>query len=97
MPIGLTMAPIFPWTRTAVSVVMAIVVGIGGYIFFYSALKKLPTTNAAVLSYLEVIFTIIIAAIFMSEPISIATVIGGSLILAGSIGAQLFQPAPSRS
>ncbi len=91
LPTGLTLITTIPVSRTVASIAMSIVVGIGGYAFFYSALKKIPTSQAAIFSYIEVFFTIMIATIFLDEPLTAAKLMGGALILTGSIGAQRFQ------
>ncbi len=91
MPGGLLLMPSVPVMRTMASIGMSVIVGIGGYIFFYSALKKIPTSQASLLAYLEVFFTIIIAALFLDEPLTLTKLIGGALIITGSIGAQRFR------
>lgn len=53
------------------------------YIFWYDALKVLPVAQTGAFLYLEPVITVIVAAIVISEPILLATLIGGLTILLG--------------
>ncbi|HVF26473.1 MAG TPA: DMT family transporter [Anaerolineales bacterium] len=53
------------------------------YIFWYDALKVLPVAQTGAFLYLEPIVTVIVAALVIREPILLATLIGGIIILFG--------------
>lgn len=53
------------------------------YIFWYDALKDLPVAQTGAFLYLEPIVTVIVASIVLSEPLLLASAIGGSTILVG--------------
>jgi drug/metabolite transporter (DMT)-like permease len=53
------------------------------YIFWYDALKVLPVAQTGAFLYLEPIVTVIVAALVIREPILLATLIGGIIILIG--------------
>jgi drug/metabolite transporter (DMT)-like permease len=53
------------------------------YIFWYDALKALPVAQVGTFLYIEPVVTVIVAAIVLYEKISLATLLGGLLILLG--------------
>ena len=53
------------------------------WLFYFTALKHGPVSKVAPVDKLSVVLTIILAAIFLSEPVNIKTAIGCGLILAG--------------
>jgi drug/metabolite transporter (DMT)-like permease len=53
------------------------------YIFWYDALKALPVAQVGTFLYIEPVVTVIVAAIILYERISLATLLGGFLILLG--------------
>jgi drug/metabolite transporter (DMT)-like permease len=53
------------------------------YIFWYDALKALPVAQTGAFLYLEPVVTVIVAALILKEHLTIATLLGGILILAG--------------
>ncbi len=53
------------------------------YIFWYDALKALPVAQVGTFLYIEPVVTVIVAAIFLNEKITIAALLGGFLILLG--------------
>ena len=53
------------------------------YIFWYDALKDLPVAQTGAFLYLEPIVTVIVASIVLSEPLLLASAIGGITILIG--------------
>lgn len=81
--------------RTGISIIMAVIVGVVGFALFFSALRKIPTGQAAILSYIEIVFTLIIATLFLNEHYTPIQWFGGFLIVLGSVGAQVIQrPIP---
>ena len=53
------------------------------YIFWYDALQVLPVAQTGAFLYLEPIVTVIVAAFVIGEPILLATLAGGMIILIG--------------
>jgi drug/metabolite transporter (DMT)-like permease len=53
------------------------------YIFWYDALKALPAAQAGAFIYLEPLVTVIVAALFLNEPLLGASLAGGAAILLG--------------
>ena len=53
------------------------------YVFWYDALRVLPTATVGSLLYLEPIVTMIVAAALIGEAITVASVVGGLVILGG--------------
>jgi len=53
------------------------------YIFYYDGLRHLPASQAGAYLYLEPLFTTLIAAFILSEPVFMTTWLGGTLILLG--------------
>ena len=53
------------------------------YIFWYDALQALPTAQAGAFVYLEPFVTVVVAALILSEPLLLASLLGGGIILLG--------------
>lgn len=53
------------------------------YIGWYGALQVLPASQAGAFIYLEPLVTVIVSAAILSEPVGVASVLGGVTILAG--------------
>jgi len=64
-----------------------------GYLFWYGALEKVETSRVAAFLYLEPLVTLAAAVALLHEPVGLATVAGGVLVLAG---VALVQRAPAR-
>lgn len=62
-----------------------IVLGIA-FVFLFKGISKISATSSSILGYGEPIGAIILAAIFFGEPITIYTIVGGSLIILSGIG-----------
>jgi drug/metabolite transporter (DMT)-like permease len=67
-----------------------------GYLFWYGALEKVETSRVASLLYLEPLVTFATAIAFLHEPVSLAAVAGGVLVLASVIATQ-YAPAVQRN
>lgn len=52
---------------------------------FLGGLRRVRTDRAAVLTYAEPVSAVILAAIFLGEPLTAATVAGGAMVVAGGI------------
>ena len=68
------------WIAMAISGVLALSVS---YLIWYSAIKKLGATRTSVYNYLTPIVAMIIAAIWLSEPVRGNQLLGAAAILAG--------------
>lgn len=55
------------------------------YMLYFSSFKEVSTDKIAVLSYIDPISSVIFGVLFLSEAISINTIIGGMLILSSSL------------
>jgi drug/metabolite transporter (DMT)-like permease len=53
------------------------------YIFWYEALRVLPTARAGSLLYLEPVVTVVVASVVLGEPITAASIVGGAVIIGG--------------
>lgn len=53
------------------------------YIGWYDALQVLPASQAGAFIYLEPLVTVIVSAVVLSEPVSLASLLGGGTILVG--------------
>jgi len=53
------------------------------YIFWYDALQSLPTSQVGAYLYLEPLVAVVVAAVVLGEPLLLASVAGGAMILFG--------------
>ena len=53
------------------------------YIFWYDALQVLPSAHVGVFLYIEPLVTVVVAAFLLAEPIFLAVLAGGAVILLG--------------
>ncbi len=53
------------------------------YIFWYDALQAIPTSQVGVFLYIEPLVTMGVAALVLSEPVGLAALAGGAIILLG--------------
>jgi drug/metabolite transporter (DMT)-like permease len=53
------------------------------YIFWYDALQAIPASRVGVFLYIEPLATVMVAAIILKEPLLLASLLGGAVILAG--------------
>ena len=76
------------------SVILVLILGIFhtgvAYICYFSSIDVLPAQTIAVLGYLEPVLNVLIGALIFSERIVISGVIGAVLIIAASVGNELF-------
>jgi len=76
----ITKIPVDGWI--AITFLGVICSGIA-YIFWYDALQSLPVAQTGTFLYIEPVVTVIVAAIVISEPIIISSLLGGLTILIG--------------
>ena len=53
------------------------------YIFWYDALQVLPSAHAGVFLYIEPLVTVVVAGFLLTEPVYLAALAGGAIILLG--------------
>jgi drug/metabolite transporter (DMT)-like permease len=53
------------------------------YIFWYSALQRLPAAQVGAFLYIEPLVTMLLAAVLINEPLLWASILGGAIILLG--------------
>ena len=59
--------------------------GATSWVFYFLALKFGPATSVAALDRLSVVFVILFAALFLGESLTLKSIAGGALIVAGAI------------
>jgi hypothetical protein len=52
---------------------------------FLAGLRRVRTDHAAVLTYVEPVSAVVFAAMFLSEPLTAATIVGGALVVGGGV------------
>lgn len=58
--------------------------GLTGLLFF-SGLRRLRADQSAILTYMEPVSAILLAALVLSEPLTLPTVLGGSMVVIGGV------------
>jgi len=71
--------------QTSLGILYGILIGIIGFLFFFSALKKIKASTVSFLSYIEVPSAIILSIIFFQESLTWNMVVGGLLIILATI------------
>lgn len=59
--------------------------GAASWMFYFGALKAAPATKVAPIDRLSIVFTLILAALFLKEKVNVAIILGTVLIVAGSV------------
>jgi drug/metabolite transporter (DMT)-like permease len=54
-------------------------------VFFLSGLRRVRTDHAAILTYAEPVSAVVFAAIFLAEPLTLWTLIGGGMVVTGGL------------
>ena len=65
-------------------------IGVISFLLFFKSLQKVQSSNASVLTYVEVPVTIILGVFLFNEGVSVSTLIGGLLILGASLSLVIF-------
>ena len=73
--------PLPTLSQTSIGIVYGALIGLVGFVFFFSALKKLKASTVSFLSYTEVVSAIILAIIFFKEALTWNMIVGGLLII----------------
>jgi drug/metabolite transporter (DMT)-like permease len=66
------------WLAMVASAIISTVLGL---ITFYEGLKRIDTSNAAIISTFEVIITVVLAMVILGETITITKILGGLLVV----------------
>ncbi len=84
----------FPKHFDLLSVILVLILGFVhtglAYICYFSSIDVLPAQTIAVLGYLEPVLNVLIGALVFSEQIGLSGIIGAILILAASLGNEIF-------
>src|SRR3989338_10409211 len=67
--------------QTSIGIFYGALIGVVGFVFFFSALKKIKASTVSFLSYTEVVSAIILAVIFFQETLTWNIIVGGLLII----------------
>lgn len=80
-------APSYPasWSGWFALLAIAIVSTVFAMVSLFAGLRRVGPADAATLSTLEPVVTVVLAAIFLSEPVSLNQLLGGLMILAAII------------
>jgi len=81
LPFLLINWPVLTMVKTAAAVFYGFIAGIGAFLLFFYALKRLKISHYSLFSYWEVIAAIWFGVWFFDEKVTINVVIGGALIV----------------
>lgn len=90
-PFLLINKPVPTVNQWIIATIYAMLIGLIGFMLFFSALKKIPASVATLLTYVEVISAITFAVLLFHEVISINMIVGGGLIVLSTILLQRLQ------
>ncbi len=74
-----------PWGNDKRRLVLRGLLGVGGLACFFSALTRLPLAEVTTIHYLNPIFTVVLAAVFLREAVARGLVLAIALALAGTL------------
>jgi len=63
-------------------------------VLFIEGLRRTRTDHAAILTYAEPVSAVVFAAMFLGEALSVLTVVGGAMVVAGGLVVARLRPAP---
>jgi len=73
-------------------IIMLIIIGIVhtgiAYALYFGSIKKLPTHTVALYSYIDPVLAIILSALFLHEPMSVAGILGSVMILGAALASE---------
>lgn len=73
------------WQALAAIIYMSCTATALGFIWYYEAVQKIGATKAAVVGNLTPVFAAIIAVTLLGEELTLTTILGGALVLAGVV------------
>lgn len=74
-------------------VVLGLVQTAFAILLFLTGLRKVRTDHAAVITYIEPVGAVLLAAAFLGEQLTLATAIGGAMVVAGGVLVTRMEPA----
>ncbi len=81
LPFIFFIKPIPTLLQTGIGIIYGTLIGLIGFIFFFSALKKIKASTASHLTYIEVVSAVIFGVIIFKELLTWNIMIGGLLIV----------------
>ncbi|MDY0340854.1 MAG: DMT family transporter [Coriobacteriia bacterium] len=63
-------------------------------LLFYSGLRRVRADHAAILTYAEPVSAVVFAALFLHEPLTVRTVLGGMMVVLGGVIVARLRPMP---
>ncbi len=78
-------SPVPTFLQTSIASVYAVLIGVIGFAFYFSALNKIKVSTASFLSYFEPVSAVILSVILFHEKISWNMALGGLLIIASTM------------
>ena len=81
LPFIFFIKPIPTLLQTGIGIIYGTLIGLIGFIFFFSALKKIKASTASHLTYVEVVSAVIFGVIIFKELLTWNIMIGGLLIV----------------
>ncbi|MEK9969938.1 MAG: DMT family transporter [Ferrovibrio sp.] len=79
------------WASFAYTIVLS---GALGYLFWYEGIRRLGITRSVIYSYLIPVFAMISAVTFLGEQVSLAQVLGATVVITGLVLTRRATPAP---
>jgi len=86
--------PHFTLIGVAALAYTALLVTALGFLVLYWALRRIPAARTAVLMYLQPLAGVLLAWLWLGEPLTVPLLLGGALVL-GGVGLVAFAPRPS--
>lgn len=87
-------APTSAGSYAALATLGIVHTALAGFVFF-GGLRHIRADHAGILMYAEPVSAVIFAALFLAEPLTTATVIGGILVVLGGVLVARIEPTPS--
>ena len=94
LPYTLIAEPIQPRMFEFTTVLLVILLGAVhtgvAYLFYFSAVNRLPAATSAIFSYIDPVFAVILSAIVLKEPFTVFSALGALIILGATLVSELF-------
>jgi drug/metabolite transporter (DMT)-like permease len=96
-PIMLLILPVrIPLESFSLIILGGLLYGVVAHAIVLAGLRRVPAGPAAIVGYLEPVSAVLLAWWLLSEPVTLYTLFGGTLILAGSLSAVLLHRSQAR-
>ncbi|MEL7666841.1 MAG: EamA family transporter [Actinomycetota bacterium] len=86
-------APTSPTAYGALATLGVVHTALAGFLFF-SGLRSVRADHAGVLMYAEPVSAVVFAALFLHEPLTASTLLGGMMVVAGGVLVARMEPMP---